>query len=112
MDRFNRIYRLHLLLKNLHTPISSKDLEKQLNCSTNSLKSLIQDTRLYLSAPIIYDRKLKGYCYDPSQQANFELPSLWFNSSELLALLTSYKMLEETQPGIMEPLIASRLRPW
>lgn len=106
MDRFNRIYRLHLLLKNLRSPISSKDLEKQLDCSSSTLKKIIQEARLYLSAPIIYDRKQKGYCYESDQRSTFELPSLWFNSSELLALLTSYKMLEDVQPGIMEPQIA------
>lgn len=106
MDRFNRIYRLHLLLKNLHSPVSGKDLEKQLDCSTNALKTIIQEARQYLSAPIIYDRKLKGYCYAADQQADYELPTMWFNSSELLALLSSYKMLEETVPGIMEPHIA------
>ena len=106
MDRFNRIYRLHLLLKNRHKPITRQELEKQLNCSSTTLNRIIQETRLYLNAPIIYDRKQKGYCYEPSQQDAFELPSLWFNSSELLALLTSYKMLEDVQPGIMEPQIA------
>ena len=106
MDRFNRIYRLHLLLKNLQKPISGKELEQQLGCSSGTLKRIIHEARLYLSAPIIYDRKAKGYCYETSQQETFELPSLWFNSSELLALLTSYKMLEEIQPGIMEPQIA------
>ncbi len=106
MDRFNRIYRLHLLLKNRNKPIAKQVLEKQLDCSSTTLKRIIQEARLYLSAPIIYDRKQKGYCYEPSQQQAFELPSLWFNSSELLALLTSYKMLEEVQPGMMEPQIA------
>lgn len=106
MDRFNRIYRLHLLLKNLHSPVSGKDLEKQLNCSNTTLKTIIQEARQYLSAPIIYDRKSKGYCYEPTQQADFELPTLWFNSSELLALLSSYKLFEEAEQGIMDPLIA------
>ena len=106
MDRFNRIYRLHLLLKNRHNPIARLELEKQLDCSSTTLNRIIQEARLYLSAPIIYDRKHKGYCYEPSQQQSFELPSLWFNSSELLALLTSYKMLEDVQPGMMEPQIA------
>ena len=106
MDRFNRIYRLHLLLKNRHKPIARQELEKRLDCSPTTLKRIIQEARLYLSAPIIYDRKQKGYCYEPSQQQSFELPSLWFNSSELLALLTSYKMLEDVQPGMMEPQIA------
>lgn len=106
MDRFSRIYRLHLLLKNRHTAVARTDLEKQLGCSTTTLNRIIQEARLYLNAPIIYDRKHKGYCYEASQREAFELPSLWFNASELLALLTSYKMLEDVQPGIMEPHIA------
>ncbi len=106
MDRFNRIYRLHLLLKNRQSPISRTELEKRLECSASTVRHIIQEARLYLHAPIIYDRKNKGYCYEPSQQESFELPSLWLNSSELLALLTSYKMLEQVQPGLMEPQLA------
>lgn len=106
MDRFNRLYRLHLILKNRHSAITKSELQDHLECSATSIQRIIQEARLYLHAPIIYDRKAKGYRYDPAQQDQFELPSLWFNASELVALLTSYKMLDEIQPGIMGPQIA------
>lgn len=106
MDRFNRLYRLHLLLKNRQKALSRDELEKHLDCSSTSLKRLIQEARTYLHAPIMFDRKQKGYCYDPAMREHYELPSLWFNASELVALLTSYKMLDDIQPGIMGPQIA------
>ena len=64
--------------------------------------------RLYLDAPIKYDRALNGYFYDRKQEALYELPGLWFNASELHALLSVQQLLSSVQPGLfdkqLEPL--------
>jgi predicted DNA-binding transcriptional regulator YafY len=75
---------------------------EELECSKASVTRLIGKMRLYLAAPIAYDRQANGYYYDHSQygQHPYELPGLWFNSSELHALLTAQTLLERVDPGI------------
>ncbi len=57
--------------------------------------------RLYLieqrlHAPIIWDRARRGYRFaDPNPHApRHELPGLWFNGSEIYALLIMFHLLE------------------
>jgi len=58
--------------------------------------------RDFFHAPVIYHREGNGYTYDPAVPA-FELPGLFFNESELFALLASEQILEAVQPGILAP---------
>lgn len=65
-----------------------------------------------LGAPLIYDHFESRYCYDNDAQ-EFELPGLWFNESELFALLASEQLLETVQPGLLAPYLGplrSRIR--
>ncbi len=62
--------------------------------------------RLYLNAPIRYHRKLNGYYYDRDEGGMYELPGVWFNASELQALLTVQQLLADVQPGLFEQQLA------
>ncbi len=107
MNRFDRIYQLHRLLLNARRPLSMAVLEQRMECSRATIKRVIQEMRLYLHAPIEYDREHNGYHYDDSQSAHpYELPGLWFNASELHALLTVQQLLAQVQPGLLEPHLA------
>lgn len=106
MDRFDRIFRLHQILAGRRTPISRRELQDELHCSRATVGRLIEDMRLYLRAPIEYDRELNGYRYDRAKEEMYELPGLWLNSSELFALLVSEKLLAEVQPGLLAPQLA------
>lgn len=99
-----RVVTLHRILRDRRTPISRRDLEERLECSRATVKRTIETLRDYLGAPIAYDRERNGYYYDQSQGV-YELPGLWFNASELLALLTSLKLLADVQPGLIGPHI-------
>lgn len=46
-----------------------------------------------------------GYWYAEEQRATYELPGLWFNVSELLALTACLQLLHEVEPGALEPAI-------
>lgn len=108
MDRFDRIYDLHKLLSSSRYPVSREKIEQELECSRATAKRIIDSMRLYLDAPIKYDRTLNGYYYDRKQEALYELPGLWFNASELHALLSVQQLLSSVQPGLfdkqLEPL--------
>ncbi|MES9992446.1 MAG: WYL domain-containing transcriptional regulator [Candidatus Thiodiazotropha sp.] len=107
MDRFDRIFELNRILQAARYPVSRQQLEQDLECSRATVKRLIEEMRLYLNAPIVYDRKLNGYRYDRREGEMYELPGLWFNASELHALLAVQQLLEGVQPGLLE----SHLKP-
>ena len=105
MDRFDRIFELNRILQGARHPVSRRRLEEELECSRATVKRIIEDMRLYLNAPIVYDREHNGYRYDQSEGEMYELPGLWFNASELHALLTVQQLLADVQPGLLEPML-------
>jgi len=105
MSRFNHILELHKILSNRRTPISRIELEEKLECSRATIRRTINDAKNYLDAPIQYDQKRNGYFYDKSKNTQYELPGLWFNPSEILALLATHQLLAKIQPGLLEPHI-------
>jgi len=93
MDRFDRIYQLHHLLDGLRVPRPLNRLTEDMECSERTVKRTIRYLRDFLHAPIVYDRERCGYRYDPKGE-RFELPGLWFNASELQALLLMQQLLQ------------------
>jgi predicted DNA-binding transcriptional regulator YafY len=102
MDRFDRIFELNRILRSARYPVSRQQLEQALECSRATVKRLIDEMRLYLNAPIVYDRQRKGYRYEAASGEMYELPGLWFNASELQALLSVQQLLQQVQPGLLE----------
>jgi predicted DNA-binding transcriptional regulator YafY len=105
LDRFDRIFELNRILQAARRPVSRQRIEAELECSRATVKRIIEDMRLYLNAPIVYDAERNGYRYDQSEGAMYELPGLWFNASELHALLSVQQLLAEVQPGLLDPLL-------
>ena len=110
MDLFDRIYELDRILRRARTPVSRAALQERLECSRATVGRIIGEARDCLGAPIEYDRRAGGYRYASSEDGPFELPGLWFNASELYALLAAHQLLANAQPGLLEgdlaPLLA------
>ena len=83
--------------------MSRRELEKRLECSRATVKRLVEDLRGY-GVPIRYDRPRNGYFLDRSQA--YELPGIWFNASELHALLAAQQLLERAEPGLLADTLA------
>jgi predicted DNA-binding transcriptional regulator YafY len=106
MDRTERFYRIDQLLTDRRVA-SFAAMQAALEVSRATLKRDLQYLRDRLNAPIVYDRDAGGYRYDGTGAgAKFELPGLWFNASEIYALLTMQNLLAEVQPGLLGPHIA------
>ena len=99
-----RIYQLHHLFKQ-GKRLSKQQMLDRLEISHSTLKRDIDVLRDQLLAPLVCDRSDNRYYYDLSH-GKFELPGLWFNESELYALLASQQLLESVQPGLMQSQIA------
>jgi proteasome accessory factor C len=106
LDLFDRIYCLHRILRQARYPVPRTVLQERLECSRATVIRIIRDMRDCLGAPIEFDREASGYHYNRSGDQPYELPGLWFNASELHALLAVQRLLAELQPGLLESHLA------
>jgi predicted DNA-binding transcriptional regulator YafY len=77
----------------------------ELGVSRATFKRDLEYMRDRLNAPIEWDRERRGYrlAGDAGEPGRYQLPGLWFNPSEIRALLTMQHLLADLQPGLLEP---------
>lgn len=102
MDRLQRIYKMHQIIAAHRLPVPHHVLQEKLECSRATVTRVIEEMRLHFNAPLKYDREGNGYFYDTKDGEIFELPGVWFNATELYALLTTQQLLEQAQPGLLD----------
>ncbi len=102
MDRTERFYIIDQLLCNQRV-VSRAQFLAALEVSAATFKRDLEYMRDRLAAPIVWDRERRGYSYDNSEVGaeQYQLPGLWFNTSEIQALLTMDALLENLQPGVL-----------
>jgi proteasome accessory factor C len=111
VDKFDRIYKLHDILRDRRTPISRADLMRRLECAEPSVYRLIRVLKDYLGAPIEWHAELGGYYYRrDAEGGTYELPGLWFNAEELQALIVFERLFESLQPGLLGEHLAPLAR--
>ncbi|HEY6822029.1 MAG TPA: YafY family protein [Burkholderiales bacterium] len=102
MERLERFYKIDQLLKDRRT-VPFATLKEALGVSAATLKRDLEYMRSGFNAPIEYDRDANGYYFgEPRSGPRYELPGLWFNSSEVYALLTALELLKGVQPGLLD----------
>ena len=106
MDRTERFYKIHQLLA-ARGAVKLGEFLDALGVSRATFKRDIEYMRDRLNAPIEWDREKRGYRFvgGPSDTQRYELPGLWFNPSEIRALLTMQHLLANLQPGLLEPQV-------
>ena len=104
MDRSERFYLIDRMLRAQRVVPLSAFLE-EMEISRATFKRDIEYMRSRFNAPIVWDRELEGYRFEAPQPGapQYELPGLWFNASEVYALLAMEHLLEEMQPGVLAP---------
>ncbi|MCP4472509.1 MAG: YafY family transcriptional regulator [Gammaproteobacteria bacterium] len=113
MDRTERFYLIDQMLCNRRVVTRAQFLQA-LEVSPATFKRDLEYLRDRLAAPIVWDPELRGYRYEAGAALEqFQLPGLWFNTSEIQALLSMDALLANLQPGVLtkhiEPL-RSRIR--
>lgn len=113
MDRTERFYHIDRLL-NERGVVPLEDFLHELEVSRATFKRDLEYLRERFNAPIVWDRDAGGYRFDRAGIGpRYELPGLWFNASEVFALLSMQQLLKSLEPGLLsahvEPLL-TRLR--
>jgi len=113
MDRTERFHLIDQMLCNQRSVTRAQFLEA-LEVSPATFKRDLEYLRDRLAAPIVWDPERRGYRYQAGAELDqFQLPGLWFNTSEIQALLSMDALLANLQPGVLskhiEPL-RSRIR--
>lgn len=103
MDRTERFYKIDQVLRaRSSTPLAL--IMEQLEVSRATVKRDIEYMRDRMGAPIVWDRSSRGYRYE-GDDSQYSLPGMWFNASEIYALLTMDHLLSDLQPGLLGPHI-------
>jgi proteasome accessory factor C len=111
VDKFDRIYQLHNILRDRRTPISREDLMRRLESAEPTVYRLIRVLKDHLHAPLEWHEDLGGYCYRrDAGGGTFELPGLWFNARELQALIVFDRLFESLEPGLLGEYLAPLMR--
>ena len=110
MTKTARLYKIEMLIRQRGS-VSFADLLAALEVSPATLKRDLEYLRDQLGAPIEYDRDTNGYRFGTpatsvlqrAVEPRHELPGLWFNASEVHALLTMQSLLRGLEPGLLRP---------
>ncbi len=106
MNQTERIYRIEHMLR-ARTVVPAAAFLEALEISRATFKRDLEYLRSRMHAPIDYDRDAGGYRLGkPSgdkRGPRHELPGLWFNASEVHALLTMQSLLRGLEPGLLRP---------
>ncbi len=106
MTRTERLYRIDQLLRSRRA-LTRSELLEALECSQATLTRDIEYLRSQLNAPIVFDNDLGAYRLEAAAPGPaYALPGLWFNDTEVHALLSIEHLLESIQPGLLGPHIA------
>jgi predicted DNA-binding transcriptional regulator YafY len=103
MDRTERYYKIDRLIR-AHKCVPVVRFLEELEVSLATFKRDIEYMRSRFHAPIAWDRASNGYFFTSATGTpRYELPGLWFNASEIHALLTMLHLLRNLEPGMLAP---------
>ena len=106
MNRLERVHKIdEMIMHKGCVPVH--DFLSALNISLATFKRDLDYLRETLHAPIQWSRELGGYTYSTvkKRKRQYQLPNLWFNSSEIVALLSIKQALKQVRLGVLWPQI-------
>lgn len=101
MSEVVRLYQYKGLLSGRRA-MSAEQIMAKLEISRATFKRDLAKLRDQLHVPIEFDRDRGGY-YLGGGHTDSELPGMWFNQQEILALVTMQHLLSQLEPGLLGP---------
>ena len=105
MNQLDRLYQLERLLRSRQS-LGRDALLQELEISRATLKRYLEVLRDRMNVPVVYDRYSNSYSITPpgtgkagkagtggASGERQELPGVWFNQQEIVALLTLYELI-------------------
>ena len=89
MSEIDRLYAYKSLFSSKRA-VRKLDILNKLELSDATFKRELTKLRDRLNTPVLFDRELDGYGIEKTD-ADSELPGLWFNQEEVLALVTAIR---------------------
>jgi len=80
--------------------VTRADMMEVAEVSLATFKRDIAKLRDQMGMPIMFDKDRGGYYLDRNNLST-EMPGLWFNPEELVALLTIQRLIEQLEPGLV-----------
>lgn len=105
MDRSERFYLIERLLSGGGC-VPGATLMRELGVSRATLMRDLGYMRDRMGAPIRFDADAGGYRLDRAPGGHSTLPGLWFNASEIQALLAMQQLLRDVEPGLLAAHVA------
>lgn len=107
MNQIERLYKIEQLLSGGRV-VPTETILARLEVSRATFKRDLDYLRDRLNAPIVWDRRAGGYRWGQAERTGprYQLPGLWFNSSEAYALLAMQQLLEQIEPGLLAGQVA------
>lgn len=103
LDRFEKILRL----ARRRAGVAMDELKSELEVSQASVKRDIRFLRDRMGCPIEWVAKKQRYFVrELPGGGRYELPGLWFDASEVVALLTMVHLVEGVEPGLLVEQLA------
>jgi len=106
MNQWEKICQLHRILKTSRYPVPLSRIIDELDCSAATFYRVNNIYQMRFTAPVVYDKKYRGYKLDDSKKQTFELPGLWFSQDELEAMACCERLLAELGPGLFSGIVA------
>jgi predicted DNA-binding transcriptional regulator YafY len=102
VDRTERFYKIDQML-NDRKVVPMKDFLEELGVSLATFKRDLEYMRDRLNAPVEWDRDAGGYRFMHANKhaPAYALPGLWFNASEVHALLSMQHLLSNLDAGML-----------
>lgn len=98
LERFEKILRL----ARRRTGVTMEELKRELEVSQASVKRDIEFLRSRMGCTIDWDfQEHRYFVRDLPDGGRFELPGLWFDASEVFALLMMVHLVEGMEPGLL-----------
>lgn len=98
LDRFEKILRL----ARRRAGVSMDELKSELEVSQASVKRDIRFLRDRMGCPVEWvAQKQRYFVRELPCGGRYELPGLWFDASEVVALLTMVHLVEGVEPGLL-----------
>lgn len=107
MDRLERFFKIRNLLA-ARRYVTREEFLGELEVSEATFKRDLEYLRERLRQPVVWDPDERAYTLAPSSRVGserYELPGLWFSSSEVQALLSVDQLLAELEPGLLGELL-------